>query len=81
MIFCLEEGDQRVLARGLPEALIKMADPDRTAFIQTMGRQQARQLHIFPTKTTFRNLASTWSTGSSHQNGPARPHCLHTDHR
>jgi hypothetical protein len=46
MIFCLEEGDQRVLARGLPEALVKMAPPDRTAFIQTMGRQQARQLHI-----------------------------------
>jgi hypothetical protein len=29
---------------------------DRTVFIQTMGRQQARQLHIVPTKQTFRNL-------------------------
>jgi hypothetical protein len=58
MIFCLEEGDQRVLARGLPEDLTKMAQPDRTAFIQTMGRQQARQPHIAPTKQTFRNLAA-----------------------
>jgi hypothetical protein len=35
-----------------------MAQPDRTAFIQTMGRQQARQLHIVPTKKTFRDFAS-----------------------
>jgi hypothetical protein len=35
-----------------------MAQPDRTAFIQTMGRQQARQLHIVPTKKTFKNFAS-----------------------
>ncbi len=59
-------------ARGLPEDLTKMDQSDITAFIQTMGRQQARQLHIVPTKTTFRNLTSTWSTGRSHQYGPAR---------